>query len=74
MNTQTAIIEAVAKCGGVMATTQKTGAKGYQSVQQWIRAGQVPAWACPVLEKESGISRIHFRKDAHKIWPELVGK
>lgn len=74
MNSQNAIVEAVQNCGGLTETARKTGARGYQTVQQWIEAGQVPAWACPALERESGISRLHFRKDAQKVWPELVDK
>lgn len=64
------IIQAVEIVGGLTATARATGAKGYQTVQQWIVSGQVPAQYCPALEAASGISRYRLRpRDGKKIWP-----
>lgn len=67
------ISKAVANVGGLVATAKVTGAKSYQTVQQWIAAGQVPACYCIALETASGISRYKLRpREAKNIWPELV--
>lgn len=73
MNKNPHISKAVANVGGLMAAARVTGAKSYQTVQQWIASGQVPASYCIALEAASGISRYKLRpNDAKDIWPELV--
>ena len=67
------ITEAVSKVGGQTEAARITGARSYQTVQQWIASGRVPPKFCAALESASGISRFKFRPDdAHLIWPELV--
>lgn len=69
------ITEAVKRVGGQTAAARITGAKSYQTVQQWMASGAVPAKFCAALESASGISRFRLRPDdAHLIWPEMVGK
>ncbi|WP_394065399.1 YdaS family helix-turn-helix protein [Alcaligenes sp. WGS1538] len=64
---------AVAQAGGLTEAAKVTGAKSYQTVQQWIASGQVPARFCASLEAASGVSRFLLRPiDGHQIWPELV--
>jgi len=66
------INEAVARVGGQTEVAKITGAKSYQTVQQWMASGRVPAKFCAALELASGIPRHKFRPhDGHKIWPEL---
>lgn len=49
--------------------------KSYQTAQQWIASGQVPARFCAALEATSGVSRFLLRpSDASQIWPELAEK
>lgn len=69
------ITEAVERVGGQTAAARITGAKSYQTVQQWIASGAVPAKFCAALEAASGVSRFRLRPDdAHLIWPEMAGK
>ena len=66
------VIEAVEKVGGQTEAAKVTGARSYQTVQQWIATGRVPAKFCAALESASGVSRFKLRPDdAHLIWPEL---
>lgn len=64
---------AISKAGGPVATAKKTGAKNYQTVQQWGKSGNVPAAYAPALEAASGISKRRLCKQWAKVWPELVG-
>lgn len=61
---------AVEKAGGPVAVARLTGAKNYQTVQQWVASGQVPAEYCLVLEEASGVSRFLLNRKAESIWPE----
>lgn len=71
MEKNTFITEAISRIGGQKQTAIVTGAKSYQTVQQWIANGRVPPKFCAALEAASGISRHKFRpEDAHLIWPE----
>lgn len=66
---------AVSQVGGLTEAARVTGAKSYQTVQQWIASGQVPARFCAALEAASGVSRFLLRPvDASQIWPELAKK
>lgn len=66
------ISEAIGNVGGLSATARLLGIERYQTVQQWITAGQVPAQFCVPLEQASGVSRHKLRpKDGRLIWPDL---
>lgn len=59
--------------GGLMKTAHALGLHRYQTVQQWIVTGQVPARYCVLLEAVSGVSRYELRPaDGAEIWPELA--
>lgn len=62
---------AIAAAGGPVAVAKITGAKNYQTVQQWIKAGNVPAEYALALEQASGVSRSLLCKTARLVWPEL---
>lgn len=66
------IAQAIAIAGGPVAAARKTGANNYQTVQQWARAGNVPAGYAPALEAASGISKRLLCKQWAKVWPELA--
>lgn len=67
------ISQAVERVGGLANTADALGLRGYQTVQQWISAGRVPAKYCAALEAASGVSRLKLRpEDAALIWPELA--
>lgn len=62
---------AVSRVGGPSEAARITGAGGYQTVQQWILSGQVPARYCVALERASGVSRYKLRpREAKSIWPK----
>jgi len=66
------IQEAVSRAGGPVAAARAVGAPNYQSVQQWIKTGNVPAEYAPALELASGVSRRLLCRNANRIWPELT--
>lgn len=69
------VLIAVNRVGGVSAAARITGADRYQTVQQWIASGQVPACYCIALEEASGVSRYKLRPgDAKSIWPKAQRK
>lgn len=74
MNRTSYIANAVKSAGGPVAAARITGAKNYQTVQQWIRAGNVPAKYALALERASGISRRSLCKQWEAVWPELMGQ
>lgn len=75
MEKNPSIAIAVSQVGGLTEAARVTGAKSYQTVQQWIASGQVPARFCAALEMHSGVSRFLLRpSDASQIWPELAEK
>jgi len=64
---------AITKLGGLSATARALNAGSYQTVQQWLLNGQVPAKYCPALEELTGVSRRYLRpKDHFLYWPELA--
>ncbi|MFU1915547.1 hypothetical protein ACLQ9F_16910 [Bordetella avium] len=65
---------AIANAGGPVSTARKTGAKNYQTVQQWDKAGNVPAEYAVALEEASGISRSFLCKQWRAVWPELANQ
>lgn len=67
------VSQAVESIGGLAKTADVLGLRGYQTVQQWIATGRVPAKYCAALEAASGVSRFKLRPDdAALIWPELA--
>jgi DNA-binding transcriptional regulator YdaS (Cro superfamily) len=66
------IARAIAHAGGPVATAKKTGAKNYQTVQQWERAGNVPSKYALALETASGVSRRLLCREWLAVWPELA--
>ncbi|WP_430795311.1 YdaS family helix-turn-helix protein [Achromobacter spanius] len=72
MNRTTYIANAVTNAGGPVAAARSTGAKNYQTVQQWIRAGNVPAKYALAMERASGVSRRLLCKQWEAVWPELI--
>jgi len=67
------VSHAVDQVGGLAKTAEILGLRGYQTVQQWIASGRVPAKYCAALEAASGVSRFLLRpEDAALIWPELA--
>lgn len=68
------IAAAIANAGGPVATARKTGAKSYQTVQQWERFGNVPAEYAHALELASGIPKRLLCKQWQKVWPDLAAK
>lgn len=68
------IQDAIARAGGPVAAARATGAPNYQAVQQWLKAGNVPAEYALDLEKASGVSRRLICRTWQRIWPELSEK
>lgn len=66
------ISEAITRLGGPVVTAREVGAKNYQTVQQWEKAGNVPAEYARALEEKSGVSRRLTCKQWRSIWPELA--
>lgn len=66
------ISEAIRRLGGPVVTAREVGAKNYQTVQQWEKAGNVPAEYARALEDKSGVSRRLTCKQWQSIWPELI--
>lgn len=52
MNARSKISEAVKLLGGPVAAAERLKVGRYQTVQQWVRAGRVPAKYCPEIERE----------------------
>lgn len=64
---------AVEKLGGPTSAAKQLGVKSYQSVQQWVVAGQVPAQYCKRVESLTGVTCDKLRPvDYLMIWPELA--
>ncbi|WP_157810412.1 hypothetical protein [Achromobacter ruhlandii] len=68
------IAQAIANAGAPVAAAKKTGARNYQTVQQWEKSGNVPAEYAPALESASGISRRMLCKQWEKVWPDLANE
>lgn len=66
------IADAIARLGGPVATAREVGAQNYQTVQQWLKVGNVPAEYAPALEQKSGVSRRLLCKQWKKVWPDLA--
>lgn len=66
------IARAISRAGGPVASARKTGAKNYQTVQQWERSGNVPSKYALALEQASGVSRRLLCKEWKAVWPELA--
>ncbi|WP_156524580.1 YdaS family helix-turn-helix protein [Achromobacter ruhlandii] len=66
------IARAITQAGGPAATAKKTGAKNYQTVQQWERSGNVPSKYALSLETASGVSRRLLCREWQAIWPDLA--
>jgi len=67
------VSQAVEHIGGLAKTADLLGLRGYQTVQQWVATGRVPAKYCAAMEAASGVSRFKLRPDdAALIWPELA--
>lgn len=56
------LAQIIAGAGGAAAVARKLGIK-YQSVQDWIARGQVPAQRVIEIEKLTGVSRHRLRPD-----------
>jgi DNA-binding transcriptional regulator YdaS (Cro superfamily) len=50
MSETSPIKRAVQLMGGPVSAAKKLGVKRYQTVQQWVRKGSVPAEFCPQIE------------------------
>lgn len=72
MDKNSYIADAVAKLGGPVATAREIGVESYQTIQQWVRNGNVPPEYAPALERLTGVSRCLLNRNAQRIWPELV--
>lgn len=72
MDKSSHIAIAVSNAGGPVATARITGANSYQTVQQWLKAGNVPAKYVLALERASGVSRTLLCNQWAAVWPELV--
>lgn len=74
MSKNPSIEKAVDTLGGLSATAKVVGAKGYQTVQQWVATGRVPAKYCVKMSEASGVSVYELRPgDARDIWPQPKG-
>lgn len=51
MSTRDAIKRAINLLGGPVEAARKVGVRRYQTVQQWVVAGIVPAKYCPLIER-----------------------
>ncbi|VVE82656.1 helix-turn-helix domain-containing protein [Pandoraea sputorum] len=67
------ISRAITNCGGLVSTAKMLGVRNYQTVQQWVRGGSVPAKYAKAFEEKSGVSRTLLCKDWVFYWPELAG-
>lgn len=66
------IATAVEKLGGVVATARVLGVDNYQTVQGWLREGNVPGHYARKLDDLSGVSRRLLCKRWRDFWPELA--
>lgn len=53
MNARDAIEKAIDILGGPSNAARRLGVNRYQAVQQWVKAGRVPAKYCPLIERET---------------------
>ncbi len=67
------ISRAINNLGGPVSAAKVLGVRNYQTVQQWVRSGTVPAKYAKAFEDKSGISRTLLCKDWVLYWPELAG-
>lgn len=56
------LAQIIANAGGAVVVARKIGIK-YQSVQEWIARGQIPAQRVIEMEKLTGVSRHRLRPD-----------
>ncbi|MYZ41397.1 transcriptional regulator [Schauerella aestuarii] len=63
------ISRAIDLLGGAVAAARILGAKNYQTVQQWMKVGNVPAKYCLAIQAKTGVPVSALRPDDHHlIW------
>jgi|GEM_PF-2345805 hypothetical protein len=65
------IATAISRLGGPVAAARALQLTHYQTAQQWVRNGNVPAAYARRIEELTGISRSLLCRQWKAIWPDL---